>query len=396
MILPGMIDIHGDAFERQIMPRPNVAFDLGLAMRDTDRQLVANGITTAYHGVTSSWETGLRRIENARALAFMISDLRGRTACDMRFHLRHEAFNLDGEEETLGWIADGLVDALAFNDHMRGIVLGKPIKASKLRDMVARSGLTEVEFMALIERTLAREAEVPASLTRLAEAARRKGIPLLSHDDRHAEDHTFFSGLGCMISEFPTTDQVAAMAAKDGKETVFGAPNVVRGGSHTGCPTAADMAQKGICTILASDYYDPALLEALFQIAPDHPKPVGIGGNLVLRVHGGDRVFQIDDRGQRSFKDDIGDMQFVGRADGVRGINQYLDMQAILFEQIAFRVTRCGLRDEEIGRAAGQYGFPTWDAVVQEIARISNNGRTACRIIAACAGRRGVERISAI
>jgi alpha-D-ribose 1-methylphosphonate 5-triphosphate diphosphatase len=127
--------------------------------------------------------------------------------------------------------------------------------------------------MALIERTLAREAEVPASLTRLAEAARRKGIPLLSHDDRHAEDHTFFSGLGCMISEFPTTDQVAAMAAKDGKETVFGAPNVVRGGSHTGCPTAADMAQKGICTILASDYYYPALLEAPFRLARDKRMP---------------------------------------------------------------------------------------------------------------------------
>ena len=269
MVLPGMIDIHGDAFERQIMPRPNVAFDLGIALRDTDRQLVANGITTAYHGVTSSWETGLRRIENARALAYMISDLRGRTACDMRFHLRHEAFNLAGEEETLRWIDEGLVDAMAFNDHMRGIVLGKPIKASKLRDMVARSGLTEVEFMALIERTLARETDVPSSLKRLAESARRKGIPLLSHDDRHAEDHAFFITLGCTISEFPTTDEVALLARRDGKETVFGAPNVIRGGSHTGCPNAADMAAKGLCSILASDYYYPALLEAPFRLTRD-------------------------------------------------------------------------------------------------------------------------------
>jgi alpha-D-ribose 1-methylphosphonate 5-triphosphate diphosphatase len=281
MVLPGMIDIHGDAFERQIMPRPNVTFDLGLALRDTDRQLIANGITTAYHGVTSSWETGLRRIENARTLAFMIADLRGRTACDMRFHLRHEAFNLAGEEETLNWIAEGLVDALAFNDHMRGIVLGKPIKASKLRDMVARSGLSEADFMKLIQQTLARESEVPASLTRLAEAARRKGIPLLSHDDRHAEDHAFFTTLGCMISEFPTTDEVAALAAKDGKETVFGAPNVVRGGSHTGCPTAADMAQAGICTILASDYYYPALLEAPFRLARDKRLPFEKAWSLV-------------------------------------------------------------------------------------------------------------------
>ncbi len=81
-------------------------------------------------------------------------------------------------------------------------------------------------------------------------------------------------------------------------------------------------------------------------------------------------------------------MQFVGRTNGVRGINQYLDMQAILFEQITLCVTRCGLGNEEIGRATGQHGFPTGDAVVQEIARISDDGRAAIRIIATCAGRR--------
>ena len=124
MVLPGLVDIHGDAFERQIMPRPGVAFDLHIALADTDRQLVANGITTACHGVTSSWEPGLRGIETARALVQAIANLRGKTSCDMRFHLRHEIFNLDAVDETLGWIADGMVDALAFNDHMRGIVLG--------------------------------------------------------------------------------------------------------------------------------------------------------------------------------------------------------------------------------------------------------------------------------
>jgi alpha-D-ribose 1-methylphosphonate 5-triphosphate diphosphatase len=258
--------------------------------------LIANGITTAYHGVTSSWEPGLRRIENARALAYMINDLRGRTACDMRFHLRHEAFNLAGEEETLSWIAEGLVDILAFNDHMRGIVLGKPIKASKLRDMVARSGLTEADFMKLIEKTLARETEVPASLTRLAQSARRKGIPLLSHDDRHAEDHIFFNTLGCRISEFPTTDEVAALAASDGKDAVFGAPNVVRGGSHTGCPTAADMAEKGICTILASDYYYPALLEAPFRLAREKRLPFEKAWALVSENPA--RALSLADRGQ--------------------------------------------------------------------------------------------------
>jgi alpha-D-ribose 1-methylphosphonate 5-triphosphate diphosphatase len=295
LVLPGMIDIHGDAFERQIMPRPNVAFDLGLALRDTDQQLIANGITTAYHGVTSSWEPGLRRLENARALALTIADLRGRTACDMRFHLRHEAFNIEGEDETLGWIEEGLVDAFAFNDHMRGIVLGKPIKASKKRDMITRSGLSENEFMELIDRTLTREAEIPASLARLAEAARRKGIPLLSHDDRHEEDLDFFDRLGCSISEFPTEIDVAEKAAQRGKDIVFGAPNVIRGGSHTGCPAAIDMVERQFCNILASDYYYPALLHAPFRLAHNKKIELAEAWNLVSRNPA--RALGLADRG---------------------------------------------------------------------------------------------------
>ena len=274
LVLPGMVDIHGDAFERQIMPRPGVNFDLGVAMRETDRQLVANGITTALHGVTNSWEPGLRSIENARALVLLLADLRGRTACDMRLHLRHETFNLNAEEETLRWIADGLVDALAFNDHMRGIVLGTTIKASKMQGMVERSGLAKSEFMALVEATLLREPEIPASVERLAAAAGRKGVPLLSHDDRDIADRRAYRALGCAISEFPMTEEVASEALSHREANVFGAPNVLRGGSHTGCPAAADMARKGLCSILASDYFYPALLEAPFRLAFEKITPL--------------------------------------------------------------------------------------------------------------------------
>lgn len=66
LMLPGIVDIHGDSFERQLMPRPQVRFDLRLALLDTDRQLVENGITTAFHGVTISWEPGLRSSGTAR------------------------------------------------------------------------------------------------------------------------------------------------------------------------------------------------------------------------------------------------------------------------------------------------------------------------------------------
>src|SRR5580698_4568355 len=89
LVMPGIVDIHGDAFERQIQPRPGVDFPMELALRDTERQLLANGITTAFHGVTLSWEPGLRSIDSWNALLSALAARRW--VCDMRVHLRWEA-----------------------------------------------------------------------------------------------------------------------------------------------------------------------------------------------------------------------------------------------------------------------------------------------------------------
>src|SRR5262252_7646776 len=118
LLLPGIIDIHGDAFERQIMPRPGVDIALDIALIDSDRQAIANGITTVFHGVTWSWEPGLRGADNARAILAAIESLSARLAADTRFHLRHETFNLDAEDQIMDWLAARRIDALAFNDHM--------------------------------------------------------------------------------------------------------------------------------------------------------------------------------------------------------------------------------------------------------------------------------------
>src|SRR6266702_3538259 len=90
LVLPGIVDIHGDAFERQMMPRPGVDFAMDIALLDSDRQAVANGITTVFHGVTWSWEPGLRGADNARAMLAAMEGLRPRLGADTRFHLRHE------------------------------------------------------------------------------------------------------------------------------------------------------------------------------------------------------------------------------------------------------------------------------------------------------------------
>ncbi|PZO03892.1 MAG: alpha-D-ribose 1-methylphosphonate 5-triphosphate diphosphatase [Hyphomicrobiales bacterium] len=266
LVLPGLVDCHGDAFERHVMPRPKVSFDIDLALRDTDRALLASGITTAFHGVTWSWEPGLRSAANARALLSAIERLRPELGADTRFHLRHETFNLEAEAEIVDWLAQGRVGVLAFNDHTEGTLKTRH-RPDKVGKMVERSGLTADAFAELVERVYARKSEVPASLVRLATAARAAGVPMLSHDDMTPEMRRSFRAMGVAVAEFPIDEITAREAAAHGEPIVFGAPNVVRGGSHTGCPSAEEMVRGGLCTVLASDYYYPALLLAPFILA---------------------------------------------------------------------------------------------------------------------------------
>lgn len=280
LVLPGMVDVHGDAFERQMMPRPGVAIDLDLALAETDRQLVANGITTAFHGVTRSWEPGLRDAASARAILEAIERLRPRFAADTHCHLRHETYNLEGEDELLAWIADRRLGAVAFNDHLSGTIKVRH-RPEKMAKMVERTGLTVVAFEALVERIAGRSAEVPGSITRLAAAARQAGVPAMSHDDMSIEQRRWFAALGVAIAEFPLTESVAEAAVAGGAPTVFGAPNVLRGGSHTGCPDAAEMVQRGCCSVLASDYFYPAMLQAPFILGRKHAIPLPVAWALV-------------------------------------------------------------------------------------------------------------------
>ncbi len=280
LVLPGLVDVHGDAFERQMMPRPGVDIDLDLALIETDRQLVANGITTAFHGVTRSWEPGLRDAANARRLLEAIERLRPRLAADTLFHLRHETYNLEGEDEILAWIEAGRVGVVAFNDHMTGTIKVRH-RPDKMGKMVERSGLDAAAFDSLVERVSSRSADVPPSIERIARAAVAAGIPTMSHDDMTVEQRRWFAALGVAVAEFPMTEAVAEAAVADGVPTVFGAPNVLRGGSHTGCPDAADMARRGWCSVLASDYFYPALLQAPFILARSHGVPLEAAWPLV-------------------------------------------------------------------------------------------------------------------
>jgi alpha-D-ribose 1-methylphosphonate 5-triphosphate diphosphatase len=275
LVLPGIVDLHGDAFERQVQPRPGVDFPMDLAVAETEAQLLANGITTAFHGVTLSWEPGLRSADAWTALLAALAAHRPRQLCDMRVHLRWEAFNLEALELALAAIGAGEVHLLAFNDHTPSILrkMADAVTGAKYSD---RAGMTLEAFRTLAARVGARAAEVPAAAARITAAARAAGIPMASHDDESVESRAAFREMGARISDFPMNEATARAATEAGDWVVMGSPNVVRGGSHMGWASAATMVESGLCQILTSDYFYPALLRAAFILA-ERAGPEGLG-----------------------------------------------------------------------------------------------------------------------
>lgn len=280
LALPGIVDLHGDAFERQMMPRPGVYFREDLALLDTDRQLVANGVTTAYHGLTWSWEPGLRGTERAHAIADTLDRLRPRLACDTRLHLRWETYNLDVVPTVLDWLAQGRIDLLAFNDHTPAMIRRAEDPVAVLK-YIERAGVPVARFKALLRDVGARAAEVPGAIATLAAAARARDIPLASHDDKSPDMTRQFQALGCRLCEFPLTEDTARTGREGDGHVLMGAPNVVRGGSHLNLVSAASMVRAGLCDVLTSDYYYAALPRAPFQLAREDGRDVAAYWPLV-------------------------------------------------------------------------------------------------------------------
>ncbi|WP_158932882.1 alpha-D-ribose 1-methylphosphonate 5-triphosphate diphosphatase [Acidisphaera sp. S103] len=264
LVLPGIVDLHGDAFERQIQPRPGVDFPVDLALRDTESQLLANGITTAFHGVTLSWEPGLRSLTAWQALLDALDA--GSWTCDMRVHLRWEAYNLEALDTAVADIEAGRVHLLAFNDHTPSILkkLKDPVEGAKYS---GRAGMKMEAFRAMTDAVASRAEAVPAGLDRIAAAARAAGLPMASHDDDSIAVRDAYRARGAAICEFPMAEEVGRAAVEAGDFVVMGCPNVVRGGSHLGWASAARLAEAGICTVLTSDYYYPAMMRAAFVLA---------------------------------------------------------------------------------------------------------------------------------
>ncbi len=291
VLAPALVDIHGDAFERQLMPRPGVMIPTEAALLETDRQLAANGIATAYHALTLSWEPGLRSVEIGREIVETLVDIAPRLTVENRIQLRWETFCFEALPLIEAALAGRLLPALAFNDHTSMALLHPscPLQtrpfdhdpafpvvdmdsdgfATKMESRAKRSGLPNADFVALMRQMWQRRPEVPAVIAQAGAKAAAAGAPMLSHDDSQPETRDFYRRHGARISEFPMNADVTRAAREAGDWIVFGAPNAARGGSHLGSPGAADMVAAGLCDILASDYYYPAMLAAVARLQAD-------------------------------------------------------------------------------------------------------------------------------
>ena len=296
-VLPGMVDIHGDAFERQIMPRPGVRFPFPIALADTDRQLAAAGVTTAFHGLTLSWEPGLRSVEGAKGFLDALAEARPSLAIDHRIQLRLETFAFEAEDMATECMRSEPRPALAFNDHTTSTVRKlEEGRRHQLGEWARRCGLTEEGYVDHLETVYARQQDVSAFVERMAKQAKDADVVMLSHDDRTVDDGVYYQSLGVTITEFPMTEEAIEHAVRQGASTVLGAPNVVRGGSHNGALGAAEMIEQGRCTILASDYHYPSMIAAVGFLIGKMGLPLDQAWSLV--AEGPAEALGLKDRGR--------------------------------------------------------------------------------------------------
>lgn len=317
VLAPAMIDVHGDAFERQIMPRDNVFFPLDAAILETDRQLAANGIATAFHAVTFSWEPGIRSHESGRDFMDALHDIAPRLTVDNRVQIRWETFALDAVNTIEAALKHPQTPALAFNDHtssgLRAFDVSEqdclfqldpnyaladwddPRLPGRHQKYASRAGMTTEAYLSRMKEVWARRGEIDGWIKHLAGIARDVGAPMLSHDDTQVKARTYFRNLGARVAEFPMAMPPALDARAKGDSIIFGAPNVMRGGSHKGSLAAADMIEDGLCDVLASDYYYPALLSAVARL--DRERRAARGDIWSLVSSGPAKAMHLNDRG---------------------------------------------------------------------------------------------------
>jgi len=266
LVIPGLVELHTDHIEAHYMPRPKVHWDPVSAVVSYDGQLAVCGITTVLDSLRVWREEGADEVGGeATLLADAIAAARAADMlrADHFLHLRCEVPMPDVVDEARALIGRDDVRLMSLMDHTPGQRQFRD--ETKLRDYYRgkSGGLTDADLDVMFEKRHQHAARYGAENYRaLVELARRHGTPLASHDDTTAEHVALSIGDGVAIAEFPTTIEAAHALHAGGVRVLMGAPNLVRGGSHSGNVATVEAAQAGVLDVLSSDYVPASLLMA--------------------------------------------------------------------------------------------------------------------------------------
>ncbi len=295
LILPGIIDLHGDGFERHIAPRRGAMKQMAEGILSVEAELAANGITTAVLAQFHSWEGGVRGPEFAGQVFDAIAAVRDDVVTQLIPQLRFETHMLDDYDGLPERIADWQVPYVVLNDHLPHDRLAEGRKPPRLTGQALKAGRNPEVHFEMLKAMHNRSAEVPAALDSLCTVLANRGIRLGSHDDTTPQDRAEWRERGVMISEFPETLEAAECARAGGDHIILGSPNVVRGGSHKGNASAVDLISMGLCDALASDYHYPSPRRAALMLVKSGL--LDIAGAWALVSSGPARVLGLKDRG---------------------------------------------------------------------------------------------------
>ena len=265
-VLPGIVDPHGDGFERHMAPRRGALRERDAGMVACAAELAANGITTAMLAQFWSWEGGMRGPEFAEEVFAAVAAVAPTVPVDLRLQLRLETHFLESFDRAEEAVDRWGITQVVFNDHLPHDRLAEGRRPPRLTGQALKSGRNPEAHLALMMRLHAASADVPGALDALCTRLAAKGIAMGSHDDRTAGQRADWRARGVRLSEFPETMEAALAAREGGDGVVLGAPNVVRGASHAGNIAASEIVAAGFCDALASDYHYPSPARAALRL----------------------------------------------------------------------------------------------------------------------------------
>ena len=295
-LLPGLVDLHCDAIEKEIEPRPNAFFPMDFAIAQIDRNNAAVGITTPFHAISFAYEEfGLRNNEKAAQIVRSLHNYQPQALVNNRVHCRYEITDPTGLPILLNLLQSDDIHLISFMDHTPGQGQFKNVQA--YQDYLARAynkSATEVEAIAL--KKIDQGADALERVKTLISKALSLGVQVASHDDDTPERIASMQVLGIHLSEFPINLETAQAAKKAGLQTIFGAPNLLRGQSQSGSMKAIDAIKHQVGDILCADYSPASLLAAAFRI----PELLGwsLPDAIALVTHNPAQAVNLSDRGE--------------------------------------------------------------------------------------------------